>query len=348
MHPVLGDGLSIDSRGSDADGGSSTEMPDILDGIYEPVQETLERVRDRISDLGNAQPPYLSGLLDHVLETGGKRIRPAITLLASKFHPRDDRIIEVMAAAVELLHIATLIHDDTVDNSDTRRGKATLSSLWGRNIAVLVGDYIFATSAMFVCDTGNTRVIRRFSETIMELSTGELHEIASAYDPQQTQEQYFKRIYNKTASLFTTAAESGGILSGASKPICQSLKGYGYNIGMAYQIVDDILDFHGMSEEIGKPVGTDLAQGIMTMPSLIAMERYPDDNLIPSLFKNPGDKHLLKEAVGFVQQSSILEESFDVAERFCRKAVRCLDPLANDRFRESLESLVPYVLRRRG
>ena len=354
MQPAPGDATSIDRLERDADvlDGRDQRAPsavlDVLDYVYEPVREQLERVRDELKGLAGTQPPYLSAHLHHVLETSGKRIRPALTLLASRFHPCNGRVTEIMAEAVELLHIATLIHDDTVDNSDTRRGKATLSSLWGRNVAVLVGDYVFATSATFVCDTGNIRVIRRFSETIMELSTGELHEIAGAYDWQQTREHYFQRIYNKTASLFTTATEAGAVLSGAPEPICQALKDYGYNLGMAFQIVDDILDFDGTSEEVGKPVGTDLAQGIMTLPSLIAMERHPHDNPIPALFQKPGDEHQLKKAVGLVQSPSIIEESLAVAEDFCNKALRSLAPLARDRSRESLEAIVSYVLRRRS
>ena len=134
-----------------------------------------------------------------------------------KFHPYDHDLPLIMATAVELLHIATLVHDDTVDNSDVRRGKATVSSRWGRNVAVLVGDYVFATSATFVCDTKNVRVIRRFSETIMELSKGELSEIFDAFNWSLGRERYWQRIYEKTASLFSTAAESGAVLSGGPR-----------------------------------------------------------------------------------------------------------------------------------
>ena len=158
--------------------------------IYEPVQEGLDSVKEKLRRLVDPSPLDMAELLDHVLETTGKRVRPAITLLASRFHPHDERVIEIMATAIELLHIATLVHDDTVDNADMRRGKATVSRQWGRNAAVLLGDYIFATSATFVCDTGNIRVIRRFSETIMELSSGELLEMALTYNSGQSRTQY--------------------------------------------------------------------------------------------------------------------------------------------------------------
>ena len=317
-----------------------------LDRVYAPVREELDRVSGNLRDLAGAQFPYLAQLLDHVLDTTGKRVRPAITLLASKFHPNDGRAPLIMASAVELLHIATLIHDDTVDNSDIRRGKATVSGMWGRNAAVLVGDYIFATSATFVCDTGNIRVIRRFSETIMELSSGELNEMAGAYNVEQTRKQYFQRIYDKTASLFTTAAESGAVLSGASEDKVQALRAYGYNLGMAFQITDDIMDFEGSSEEIGKPVGSDLAQGILTLPTLIAIERNPGDNPISALCRRPADAEALRQAVELVQDPSIMEEAFAVADRYSRKALDSLATVGPDGARDSLEGLVSFLVRR--
>lgn len=321
-------------------------MPAI--SIFEPVQEGLARVEETLENVAKLRFPFLSELLGHVFDTGGKRVRPAVTLLASNFHPHDRNISEIMAAAVELLHMATLIHDDTVDDSNMRRGKATLSSLWGRNTAVLVGDYIFAASATYVCDTGNIRVIRRFAETIMELSSGELQEMAEAYDPNQTMESYLERIYNKTASLFTTAGESGALLSGAPEEFAQALKEYGYNIGIAFQIVDDILDFEGNEQEIGKPVGNDLAHGIITLPAIFAMERYPNDNPIPALLQEPQEERHIKRAVDMIQNSTIINDSYAVADSYCREAVDKLKALPRNQSRNSLEELVGYVLSRRS
>ena len=315
--------------------------------IYSPIQEQLQRVEERLKGVGEVPFPYLVDLLDHVLDTTGKRARPALTLLAGGFHPNDGEKLETMATAVELLHIATLIHDDTVDNSDVRRGKATVSNLWGRNVAVVLGDFIFAASATFVCDTHNIRVVRRFSETIMELSSGELHEIADAYNANQTCEQYLERIFNKTASLFTTAGESGAILSGASEEIVQALRDYGYNLGMAFQIVDDILDFDATKEEVGKPVGTDLLQGVLTLPAIMALERYPVDNPIVSLFKDPEDAASLERALAMIQSSSIIDGAYEVADRYCSKALACLETLERNSSRDSLEELVGFLLTRR-
>ena len=183
--------------------------------IYRPVQQRLTKVEDQLRDLACVDFPFLADMLAHVYGAAGKRVRPAITLLSASFHPHDEYKLEVMATAVELLHIATLIHDDTVDNSDFRRGRATISSMFGKDIAVLVGDYVFASSATFVCDTGHVGVIRRFSETIMELSSGELMERVNSRNASQTLDDYHNRIYSKTASLFSMAAETGATLSGA-------------------------------------------------------------------------------------------------------------------------------------
>ena len=186
-----------------------------IEYIYAPIQERLARVENRLRDMANVNFPFLSDLLSHVYCSSGKRMRPAITLLASGFHSHDELKSEIMATAIELLHIATLIHDDTVDESDFRRGRTTISSMYGKDIAVLVGDYIFASSATLVCDIGHIGVIRKFSETIMDLSNGELRERISAYNPDQSLDDYYTRIYSKTASLFAVSGESAATISGA-------------------------------------------------------------------------------------------------------------------------------------
>ncbi len=325
--------------------------------IYEQIQDELEAVEEKLSAIGNqssvAEPSLLVELLGHILEAPGKRTRPAITILASKFHPNDNDLPIIMAASVELLHIATLIHDDTVDNSAVRRGKATVSTKWGENVAILLGDYVFATSATMVCDTNNVRVIRRFSETIMELSSGELSEISSAFNWNISRNTYWQRIYDKTASLFSTAAESGAVLSGAPESLVQSLKSYGYNLGMAFQIVDDILDFQGTEEEIGKPVGNDLLQGTITLPSIMLMERYPDDNPIKENFErfkeseNREADGSLQRAIEMIQTSDIIPQSYAVAADLCSKATQALDSLPDSSYKHSLTTLASYVMERR-
>ena len=316
--------------------------------IYQPIKEDLVQVEERLRTLSNVGTPYMPQLLEYVYQTGGKRVRPAITLLAASLHPHDhDRPI-IMASAVELLHIATLLHDDTVDNSPLRRGKATVSGLWGKNVAVLLGDYVFATSATFVCDTSDVRVIRRFSETIMELSSGELLEYFNSNNWKQSREDYNDRIYRKTASLFRTAAETGAVLSGAPEASVQALKSYGCSIGMAFQIVDDILDVQGNTEEIGKPVGNDLLQGVLTLPAIMLVERYPEENPIRELFQgsNDGAPDSLKLALEMIQDSDIIQDCYAVVREYCLEASNALESLADHPARRALLDLSSYVMER--
>ena len=311
--------------------------------IYAPIEDRLARVEDRLRGLSATGDPHLDQLLDYVLVNGGKRIRPAITLLASDFYPHDAEKPITMASAVELLHVATLIHDDTVDNSDLRRGKATVSNRWGQHVAVLFGDYVFATSATFVCDTGNIGVIRRFSETIMDLASGQLVEYFSGFDAQEARKLYDARIYRKTASLFRTAAETGAVLGGAPGPQVDALRAYGHNIGMAFQIVDDLLDVQGDPSQLGKPVGHDLVQGVLTLPTIMLLERYPDDNPVAKLFKDPGQDGQLQRALEMINDPSIIDDCNAVIRGYCDTASAALDVLPDCPARRSLLELAGYI-----
>ncbi|HCL26704.1 MAG TPA: heptaprenyl diphosphate synthase [Dehalococcoidia bacterium] len=315
--------------------------------IYAPVQEGLVKVEEKLRSLAKAETSHVKPLLQYVTEAGGKRVRPAITLLAAQFHPHDPARPVLMASAVELLHLATLIHDDTVDNSPLRRGRSTVSNTWNSHVAVLFGDYVFATSATFVCDTQNIRVIRRFSETIMELASGQLMEYFTAFDPVQARNLYNDRIYRKTASLFCTASESGALLGEAPEEEVQALKDYGYNLGMAFQVGDDLLDFQGDPTDLGKPVGSDLMNGVLTLPTIMLLERYPNDDLVPSLFQDPTDQAKLQKVLEVINNSAILADCEQVVQDYCDKARQSLQILPDCAPKQSLLDLTDYVTARR-
>lgn len=321
-------------------------LDDQTAAIYSPVQPQLDQVEQKLHSLRSSEIPNLQTLLDYALSNGGKRVRPAITLLASDFYPHDPQNPIIMAVAVELLHLATLIHDDTVDDSDLRRGKATVSSRWGKHIAVLFGDYVFAASATFVCDTGNLRVVRRFSETIMELASGEIIEYFNCYNPRQARELYQDRIYRKTASLFCTAAETGAVLGGAPEAQIRALRDYGYNIGMAFQMVDDLLDVQGDASELGKPVGNDLLQGVLTLPSIMLLERYPENNPIEALFRERSHDGHLQQALEMINNSSIVNDCYAEIRQYCALAAQALEVLPHCKARQSLLSLTDYIWER--
>jgi len=315
--------------------------------IYAPVQEGLVKVEEKLRSLAQTEISHVQPLLQYVTAAGGKRVRPAITLLAAQFHPHDPARPVLMASAVELLHLATLIHDDTVDNSPLRRGRATVSDSWNPHVAVLFGDYVFATSATFVCDTQNIRVIRRFSETIMELASGQLMEYFTAFDAAQARDLYNDRIYRKTASLFCTASESGAVLGEATEPEVQALRDYGYNLGMAFQVGDDLLDFQGDPSDLGKPVGSDLLNGVLTLPTIMLLERYPNDDLVPALFKDSTNETKLQKVLEVINNSTILPDSERVVQDYCDKARQSLQVLPDCDAKRSLLDLTDYVTARR-
>ena len=314
--------------------------------IYAPVRDQLVQVENKLKALSDTTIPELEPLLNHVLSHGGKRVRPAMTLLSSNFFPQEPENAVNMATGVELLHLATLIHDDTVDNADLRRGNASVSSRWGKQVAVLFGDCLFAASAVLVCDTGNLRVVRRFAETIMELASGEIIEFFNTFNPKQEMDRYYDRIYRKTATLFCTAAESGAVLSGATEEQVQALRDYGYNIGMAFQIVDDLLDIQGNEAEMGKPVGNDLLQGVLTLPTILLLERYPNNNPIADLFKDREDTAKVGQTLDMINNSTILSDCFAIVRQYCDQANRSLEILPKCDCRDSLETLADYVRER--
>jgi len=319
-----------------------------LNFVREPILPDLNRVNRKLSEIAKTQPVHISNQIDHLLSNLGKGIRPVVTLLASKFHNNEGSKPEIMASAVELLHVATLVHDDTVDKAGTRRGVATISKLWGENTAVLVGDYIFAKSATLVCETNDVRVIKRFSETIMDLSSGQLKELSMAFNLNQTRDGYLNCISLKTASLFETACETGAILSGADEKLIEALKCYGRNLGMAFQIIDDILDIDGSQVQTGKPIGQDLMHGIITLPSLLALNKDEGENPINYMFNNSNNESLLEECIKFVQDKNVLYECYQIAQDYCNNALESLNILDSNRYKESLIELASYVINRRS
>jgi octaprenyl-diphosphate synthase len=314
---------------------------------YQPIQAELAEVEETLESLGKVDSPWLSEMLPAVLFAGGKRIRPAVALLAGKFGSFRKESSVPLATALELLHTASLVHDDIIDSAGTRRGRPTASSLFDNHAAVVLGDYIFAQAAALVAQTGNTEVTRLFAQTMIVMAEAELAEDRVAFDYQQTTADYLQRIKGKTASLFAAAAHGGALIAEALPERAAALLTYGESLGMAFQIVDDILDFSGDEREMGKPVGSDLMQGTLTLPSLLLMERYPEDNPVRKLFQERGSPEHLAQAIAVVRQSDILEESYRAARDFHDKARAALSLLPSGAARTSLEEITDYVLERR-
>jgi len=323
-----------------------------LKELYQSVQGDLAKVEGQIKSVTEVDCPDMAELLKHIL-LGGKAVRPALTFLSAKFYKYDLDLLLPMATSVELMHTSTLVHDDAIDNSAVRRGRPTVNSLWGEDRAVLLGDYLFAKAGEFAALTGNLRVIRLFSQTLQIISSGELRQTFDAFKLEQSRGQYFERITAKTASLFALSTQSGAILSRAPEESTQALKDYGTNLGIAFQVVDDLLDFTGTEGELGKPVGSDLAQGTLTLPAMLLLERYPEDNPVRELFNNPGmpetdRREKIKRAIEMVGSSPVEPECYKVASGYCDKARRELESLPASPVRKTLAEIADFVVSRKN
>ena len=318
-----------------------------LSQIYAPVNEDLKKVEEALLGVSKVDFPWLAQLLSHSLGAGGKRIRPALTLMSGQFYNYRFEYLLHMAVAIELMHTATLIHDDAIDKSDTRRGRATIYKLWGVDPAVLLGDYLFAKAGVESSETHSIKAIRLFSQTLMIISGGELNQAKNSFNLNQTHEDYINRIYGKTASLFCLSTESGGILSQAPISSIRILREYGYNLGIAFQIVDDILDFIGTEAELGKPAGSDLKQGTLTLPAMMLVKRYPKDNPVQKLFLDHSKTENIAMAIEQIRNSQIVNDCYKLAQDYCDASCRSIQKLPDKAVKSSFNELAEFVVKRR-
>ncbi len=315
--------------------------------LYGSVQQDLALVEKTFDSIKQVDYAPLAQMLELVLAGGGKLLRPALALLAGRFGRYDLDLLVPLAASIELLHTATLVHDDVIDSAATRRGRPTANSVFNNATTVMLGDYMFAHAADLISRTGSIRVIRLFSHTLMVMAGGEIRQDLTAYDSRQDVRDYLQRIGGKTASLFATACEGGAIVAGEPEEWIDALRDYGYSFGMAFQIVDDILDFTGEEAQLGKPVGSDLMQGTLTLPALLLTERQPGSNPVERYFARPS-KERLAQAVEAVRGSDIPAESYAIARDFCRQACDALAVLPDSPDHQTLIDLAETVLDRRS
>jgi geranylgeranyl pyrophosphate synthase len=316
--------------------------------IFEPIREELELVEQRLREAVEVEHSFLRPVLSYLLDSGGKRIRPALVILASKFHDADADKILPLAASVELLHTATLVHDDLLDGSFLRRGNPTLNASLNAEVVVLVGDYLFARAADLAAATSSVPIVSLFAQTLMIICNGELRHALTKREWRSTKEEYFQSIYSKTASLFAASTEAAGVLSGAPASAVEALRAYGYNLGMAFQILDDILDFTGDEEELGKPIGSDLRQGTVTLPLLIFLETHPEVDILSSIFDElEGREEKIQALVDLVRNSAAIASARDEAERFTAESKRAIQNLPANEYRQVMFDLADYLLERR-
>ncbi len=314
--------------------------------FIDPVQELISQVEDKIRAQSDGHHHVLGSALGHLLSSGGKRIRVAVTLLTGLMLGADIDHLVTLAASIEALHTATLVHDDLIDGALIRRGIPTLNAQWSPAATVLTGDFIFARAAKLAADTESVAVMRLFAETLAIIVNGEITQLFSSRDI-ASRENYYARIYAKTASLFETATTSAAILSPVNDEVVQHLKQYGYEIGMAFQIVDDILDFTGEQATMGKPVANDLRHGLITLPALYYIEMHPEDNDILAIVRNDFcDEPCLTRTLSAIRTSGAIQQSLEEARQAVERGVAALRLLPESHERQALFDLAEYIVAR--
>jgi geranylgeranyl pyrophosphate synthase len=289
----------------------------------------------------------LRAAVEHLLAAGGKRIRPTLGILIGNMLGAPLEKLITLGAAVELLHTATLVHDDLIDGSLLRRGMATLNARWSPPATVLTGDFLFARAAIAAAETDHLPLMKLFSETLATIVNGELTQMFTSRGL-ISRDNYYKRIYAKTASLFEMTARAAAMVSPVDETVVESMRDFGYQIGMAFQIVDDILDFNGEQVAVGKPLGSDLINGLVTLPAIYYAEANPNDPDILSLpnggWTNPEN---MTRLVNNIRSSDSSKQAEHEANQHIDRALSRLDSMEPCAEREALENLAKYIVDRK-
>ncbi len=312
-----------------------------------PVEKDLELLLSDLRSLIGAGHPILQAAAEHLFSAGGKRLRPGIVLLISRAIDEKSHLSERhkrLAEITEMIHTASLVHDDVVDQASTRRGVETVHSRFNHRVAVLAGDFLFAQSSWHLANLDNLDVVKLLSRVIMDLADGEIKQGLFRFDSCQTFSTYLEKSYCKTASLIANSCRAAGVLTNLDGSRLDSLYHFGKQIGLAFQVVDDILDFTGNDEQLGKPAVSDLASGYLTAPVLYALEENPKlSEIIQREFSQEGD---LEKALDIVYSSKAIELSRTLANNFANEAYDSISWLPESPSKESLLKLPEYVLSR--
>ncbi len=310
------------------------------------VSDELARVETLLLEHPPGQHEAVSRALERLLGGGGKRIRPTLVVLSAHLCGADLRQAVIAGAAAEMLHMATLVHDDLIDGSLLRRGVETLNVNWTPAATVLTGDYLFARSAHLVTETGCIGLVQRFAETLVVICNGEILQMFDGKPGQTTVERYQQRINAKTARLIALSAETGAVLVGGHDEWEAALHTYGEGVGTAFQIVDDVLDFTADSETLGKPVGSDLRQGLATLPVLLFLESEQDQSAVRQVLEGDRSEETAKRAVQAVAESEAVDQALAVARHHAEEARAALKSFPDTQYRAALLDLADFAVGR--
>jgi octaprenyl-diphosphate synthase len=321
---------------------SSLDLMPLLEPIAPDLAQVERLLQERLGAAEGPLGPALQGML-----RGGKRLRPALVILAGRMLDASGAEFHRLAAALDVLHAATLIHDDLVDGAPLRRGREALHTVWPAEAAVLAGDYLLAEAIALLAEVGQPRLLGLFAGALRTLCAGEIREALAPQRGDVSREGYYRGIRAKTASLFAAAAEMAGILAGAGERRVAGLRRFGLELGIAFQIADDVLDVNGDEAALGKPPGGDLRQGLATLPILCYLERAPGDSPVRAVLAGRRDEAQVQAALEVVRTSGAAGAALDEAHAHIRCAQEALAPLPANRYRDTLHGLAEYAVRRR-
>lgn len=312
-----------------------------------PVQEQIQAVERLMRSQLDKYDPDIGNSLENILSSGGKRVRPTISLLVGCMLGAPLEPLISLAAAIEMLHTATLVHDDLIDQSLIRRGNPTLNSQLAAGATVLVGDFLFSRAAEMAADANSIPAMKMFAKTLTTIVEGEIRQLLQGRK-NINREHYYQRIYAKTASLFETSACAPALISSVNKDVVEIMRQYGNVIGMAFQIIDDILDFTSTEEALGKPVGSDLRQGLVTLPTLYYVEKHPDDQDVLGLLNGnfPENDLQLERLIQAIASSEAIRFAYQEAVRLSQQGIQLLSTLPDCIERQSLEEIARYIVER--
>ena len=322
-----------------------------LSQLLTSIQPDLDLVDTTFQKRATSGLDILNSASMHALGSPGKRLRTALTLLSGKLNTyRFDKLLP-LSVAFEMVHLATLIHDDIVDSALTRRGNPTVNALWGNSIAILLGDYYFAKTAGLIADINDNRIDHLFSDTVATVCEGTIMEMMTSRRIDLTVENYYEKTSNKTACLIAACCKGGAIVSEASDQEIERLYSYGLNLGIAFQIIDDILDYTENQETIGKPAGNDLRQGMVTLPLIYALEEQPKNGHYQEVqnFLNgsTSNEENIQAIVDWVVTGSGVQRSLSDAHLYANKAREALTYFPPSKDRQILEELIDFVIMRK-
>ncbi len=318
-----------------------------LDQIRVLVADDFDATNQIILDRLQSDVVLVNQVGHYIVAAGGKRLRPMLLLLAAKSLNYQGKFHSNLAAVIELIHTATLLHDDVVDESDLRRGRQTANAMFGNQASVLVGDYLYSRSFQMMVEVGEMRVMEVLSQTTNEVAAGEVLQLMNVNDPDVDEASYYQVIERKTAILFAAATQLAAILAGASAEIEEGLREYGLQLGNAFQLIDDALDYAADTDELGKNVGDDLAEGKPTLPLIYAMQHASksDAQMIRQAIEQGGLDNM-DAIMKVIQQTGAIDYTYQSAEKAVAKAIEALTPLPDNQYKQALVDIAKLSLKR--